>query len=184
MLCSGLYIPPAKGMFHTHTNKDRRPKDVIYNPMKRLLKFSQFLNEALEPVDHKGPLYHLSNYTNRQSIQTNGLKPGIGQKTTNWQKGNKTQDLQNFVYVLDHEPRMLEKSMFGFDVWEINPEGLDLKLFYDPNHDEFGGWLVTTSEIPASSLKLIDKNEKYDDCMLGKSNGEHCKDLDPDNLLA
>ncbi len=39
MLCSGLYIPPAKGMFHTHTNKDRRPKNVpFYREIGKLSK--------------------------------------------------------------------------------------------------------------------------------------------------
>jgi hypothetical protein len=81
--------------------------------MKNLLRYSQFINEGLEleKAEHSGKLYHLSNYTNRESILRNGLKPAIGRKTLNWQEGNKTEELENFVYVLDHEPSMLEKAL-------------------------------------------------------------------------
>ena len=39
MLCSPLYIPPAKGMFHTRINKDRRPKNVPF--YREIDKFSR-----------------------------------------------------------------------------------------------------------------------------------------------
>jgi len=157
--------------------------------MKNLLRYSQFINEGLEleKAEHSGKLYHLSNYTSRESILRNGLKPAIGTKTSNWQKDSKTEGLENFVYVLDHEPSMLEKALFGFDVWEIDQDGLNLELFYDPNHTEFGGWFVTRSSISSSRMRLIDSDEKYDDCVLNKYIGsnkpEHCKDLDPERLL-
>ena len=145
------------------------------------------LYESLEKVDYKDTLYHLSNYQNRDSIRTNGLEPRVGKKTSNWQEKEKTEDLENFVYLMDHEPRMLEKSMFGFDVWEIDQTGLDLELFNDPNHAEFGGWFVTRSSVPPSNLKLIDSNEKYDDCNLKKydenDRPEYCRDIDVDKLL-
>lgn len=145
------------------------------------------LNESLEKVDHKDTLYHLSNYKNRENIKTNGLDPRVGKKTSNWQELHKTEGLEKFVYVMSHEPSMLEKSMYGFDVWEIDQNGLDLELFSDPNHTEFGGWLVTKSSIPASNLKLIDSDEKYDDCSLKNydedNKPEYCSDLDIDKLL-
>lgn len=145
------------------------------------------IGEDLDKVEHTAKLYHLSNYLNRDSIMKNGLKPRIGKKTSNWQIIHKTDDLENFVYVMSHEPSMLEKSMYGFDVWEIDQTGLDLVLFSDPNHTEFGGWLVTKSPIPPQNMKLIDSNEKYDDCNLKKYNEtnkpEYCSDLDIDKLL-
>jgi hypothetical protein len=157
--------------------------------MKNILRYSQFINEGLEleKVEHSGKLYHLSNYLNRESILRKGLEPRIGTKTSNWQKGNKTEGLENFVYLLQNEPSMLEKSLYGFDVWEIDPDGLNLELFVDPNHTEFGGWFVTRTPIPPSNMRLIDSDEKYDDCVLnryiGSDKPEHCKDLDPERLL-
>lgn len=131
-------------------------------------------------------LYHLSIYPNRQSIYDKGLVPNIGKKTKNWQELQKTEDLKNYVYIMDYEPTLLDKSMYGFDVWEIDPTNLDLNLTEDPNHTEFGGWYVTQTPIPASNLKLISSNEKYDDCLINKDDEnkpEYCQDLDIDKLL-
>lgn len=145
------------------------------------------INEDLDKIEHTDKLYHLSNYLNRDSITKNGLEPRIGKKTSNWQTSHKTDDLEDFVYVMSHEPSFLEKSMYGFDVWEIDQNGLNLELFTDPNHPEFGGWFVTKSSIPPQNMKLIDSNEKYDDCsnkdFSENEKPEYCRDLDIDKLL-
>ena len=149
----------------------------LQEQISRIQSMMRLINES-----NKSRLYHLSNYNNRQSISEKGLIPNIGRKTKNWQEIQKTEGLKNYVYLMDYEPSFLDKSMYGFDVWEIDTNGLDLNLTEDPNHSEFGGWYVTQTPIPASHIKLIDSNEKYDKCK-SDDTPEYCRDLDINKLL-
>lgn len=121
------------------------------------------LNEELQQIRPKKTLYHLSRYTNRESIRKNGLTPKIGSKTKQVQKyRDKNDDLSDFVYVM-YNPSNIDKAMFGFDTWEVNTNGLNASFYKDPNHPEDERWFVTKSYIPASNLKLVDENKPGDD---------------------
>ncbi len=156
------------------------------NLQEQISRIKSIMSQINENDEDFKKLYHLSTYPNRQSISKKGLLPGIGKRTKNWQELKKTESLKDYIYVMDYEPSLLDKSMYGFDVWEINPTNLDLNLMEDPNHTEFGGWYVTKEKIPPSNIKLISSDEKYDDCLINKdekNKPEYCKDLDVDKLL-
>lgn len=142
--------------------------------MKKIIKLTEsklfeiikrVISEELQQIKPNKTLYHLSRYTNRESIRKNGLTPKIGSKTKQVQKyRDKNDDLSDFVYVM-YNPSNIDKAMFGFDTWEINTNGLNASFYKDPNHTEEGleKWFVTKSHIPASNLKLVDENKPSDD---------------------
>jgi hypothetical protein len=150
------------------------------NLQEQILRIQEMMGVINE--SDRSRLYHLSNHNNRQSISEKGLLPNIGRKTKNWQEKQKTDNLKNYIYLMDYEPSLLEKSMYGFDVWEIDANGLELNLLDDPNHNEFGGWYITQTPIPPSNIKLVDSDEKYDDCR-NDDTPEYCRDLDANKLL-
>ena len=125
-------------------------------------------------------LYHLSRYPNRESIRKKGLIPSIGQKTTNWNVNDPSPDqTEKYIYLMK-EPTQLGKTLFGFDVWEVNISNLNLDLKADPNHPESTNYLVTKTAIPANALTLIDSYEEGDDYVMNIEKNGFPKREEPD----
>ena len=120
------------------------------------------LDEALTPAQPKDTLYHLSPYTNRESIQKDGLKPQIGEKTKSYTTHNPSKDLSNFVYALTN-PNSMDYFLYGYDVWEIDSNKINNEWYSDPNHPDKKHYYVTKTPIPADALKLVQSDKDLDD---------------------
>lgn len=143
----------------------------LQEEIRRIQEMIDELSEELVQVNPTRTLYHLSRYTNRESILKNGLKPQVGGMTDKVKDDNP--EIEDFVYLL-YAPSNIDKTMFGNDVWEIDTNNLDIKLYKDPNHPTIDKWFVTRQHIPPSNLKLVSSDEERDDYFLS---GEYHKDM-------
>lgn len=128
----------------------------------RVKELMGILNES----DEGTKLYHLSRYTNRNSIMKNGLTPQVGQKTKNLMSNvPSVKQNENYVYLLVN-PNNIDRVKFGFDTWLVDDSNLDLNLINDPNHPDEKRYFVTKQSIPPEALTLISSDEATDDYYL------------------
>jgi hypothetical protein len=131
--------------------------------MKHIQLYENFKSE-LEPAQPEAPLYHLSSHENRERIEREGLRPQRGEQTSNWLSyRDRESNLPNYVYALNN-PEMTDTLRFGFDMWEIDLDKINVQWYHDPNHPEERDYYVTSDSIPATALTLkysypqMDKN--------------------------
>jgi len=135
---------------------------TLQEQISRIQEMMGELGEELIPSQPNDKLYHLSPYTNRELIKTNGLKPQIGDKTKNYTTHNPNKDLSNFVYALT-TPNSLDYFLYGYDVWEIDLSKINNEWFKDPNHLDKTHYFVTTTPVPANALTLVQSDKDGDD---------------------
>lgn len=97
-------------------------------------------------------LYHVTLSKNNKSISTIGLIPkSNNKKTTHPERIYFTKDFNVSIKL----SKILYKDIPSSDIsiWEINTNGLDIKLYEDINFKKYGFYIL--SNIPPTNLKLI-----------------------------